>query len=312
MTGVVGAIERSGGSVHWVTLPGGVRLRAACWPAGERGVVLLLNGRTEFIEKYGETVAELQARGFAVWTLDWRGQGASSRALADRAANHVGHFDEYLGDLNHLVDHHVRPSLAGRKLLLLGHSMGGLVGAHFLSRRGALFAAAILSAPMIDFQRGRWGPRWAVGAMVRSMCLLPGQVRRYAPGVPRAPAVNRAFAGNRLTSCPDRHEADLVLLRENPALALGGVTWGWLRAALNSVAALEDPRVIAAIDMHVLVAMAADELVVDNRAIRRFALKLPRGKLVQIEGARHELLRERDPVRTAFWGAVDQFLAGLV
>ena len=43
-------------------------------------VCVLLNGQTEFIEKYFEVIDELRGRGFAVATMDWRGQGGSSRA----------------------------------------------------------------------------------------------------------------------------------------------------------------------------------------------------------------------------------------
>jgi hypothetical protein len=42
-----------------------------------RGTVVLMLGRADFIEKYFETIADLQGRGFAVATLDWRGQGGS-------------------------------------------------------------------------------------------------------------------------------------------------------------------------------------------------------------------------------------------
>ena len=52
----------------------------------------LFQGRAEFIEKYFETVRELRARGFAVATIDWRGQGGSERALADPRKGHVGDF----------------------------------------------------------------------------------------------------------------------------------------------------------------------------------------------------------------------------
>ena len=47
--------------------------------------MVLLQGRAEFIEKYGETVGDLRARGFAVYALDWRGQGHSGRVLRTRA-----------------------------------------------------------------------------------------------------------------------------------------------------------------------------------------------------------------------------------
>ena len=63
--------------------PDGVGLRFARWepPAGRRGTVCIFPGRTEWIEKYFETVRDLRARGFAVAVLDWRGQGLSDRCV---------------------------------------------------------------------------------------------------------------------------------------------------------------------------------------------------------------------------------------
>ena len=58
-----------------------IELRFARWdsPGGKRGTVCVFQGRTEFIEKYFETVNDLRQRGFAVATMDWRGQGHSTR-----------------------------------------------------------------------------------------------------------------------------------------------------------------------------------------------------------------------------------------
>ena len=79
----------------------GVSIRFARWhpPPGRKGTVCLFQGRAEFIEKYFETVRDLRARGFAVATLDWRGQGLSERALSDPFKGHVGDFSEYDTDL---------------------------------------------------------------------------------------------------------------------------------------------------------------------------------------------------------------------
>jgi lysophospholipase len=65
----------------------GVGLRFARWlpPAGRKGTVVLLQGRAEWIEKYFETVRDLRARGFAVATIDWRGQGLSSKPSSSRS-----------------------------------------------------------------------------------------------------------------------------------------------------------------------------------------------------------------------------------
>ena len=61
----------------------GIRLRFARFapPPGRKGTICLFQGRAEFIEKYFETVRDLRARGFAVATMDWRGQGGSQRML---------------------------------------------------------------------------------------------------------------------------------------------------------------------------------------------------------------------------------------
>ena len=74
--------------------PDRVELRFARWapPPGRKGTVCMFQGRAEFIEKYFETVRDLRARGFAVATLDWRGQGLSQRALRDPRKGYVRSF----------------------------------------------------------------------------------------------------------------------------------------------------------------------------------------------------------------------------
>src|SRR4029079_19339894 len=82
--------------------PDGVSLRTVRWPPppGRKGTVCLFQGRAEFIEKYFETVRDLHARGFAVATLDWRGQGLSDRALSDSRKGHIEDFSQYERDLD--------------------------------------------------------------------------------------------------------------------------------------------------------------------------------------------------------------------
>ena len=91
-----------------------------------RGVCVLLNGQTEFIEKYFEVIDELRGRGFAVATMDWRGQGGSSRLTEDSRKSFVGDFSEYDEDLETLMNWIVTPMLAnGRKAGGAGPFDGG-------------------------------------------------------------------------------------------------------------------------------------------------------------------------------------------
>src|SRR3954453_8808978 len=93
-----------------ITTPDGVKLRFARWapPPGRKGTVCLFQGRAEFIEKYFETIRDLRARGFAVATLDWRGQGLSQRGLRNRKG-YVRSFDEYAIALDTFINEVVLP-----------------------------------------------------------------------------------------------------------------------------------------------------------------------------------------------------------
>ena len=57
-----------------------------------------------------------------------------------------------------------------------------------------------------------------------------------------------------------------------------------------------------------LVVLAGADRVVSNQAARRFARRLRQAEMVEIPGARHEILQEALPWRQAFWQAVDDFL----
>lgn len=304
------AIVAAGGTVHWLTAADGVRLRAASWERqgeADRGGILLLSGRTEFIEKYFETVAALRRRGFSVWMLDWRGQGHSGRLLADRAKGHAARFEDFVADLALFIRGTVLPALGDQPLALLAHSMGGNIGLRYLHDHPGVIARAAFSAPMIDFLRGGL-PLWLVRALGGIAGSLSSWSSEYGPGQAARRDDDELFEGNKLTTCPHRFERTRRWLRHDPALHLGGVTWGWLRAAGDSVARIGGPGFAEAIRIPVLIVIAGNERIADNAAIRRFAARLPKGRLEVIPGAEHEILAEADALRACFWEAFDEFM----
>ena len=111
-----------------IKTPDGVSLRFARWepPPGRKGTVCLFQGRSEFIEKYFETVRDLRARGFAVATLDWRGQGLSDRALRNPRKGYVRNFSQYQIDLETFINEVVLPDCPP-PLFALGQSMGATI-----------------------------------------------------------------------------------------------------------------------------------------------------------------------------------------
>ena len=75
------------------------------------------------------------------------------------------------------------------------------------------------------------------------------------------------------------------------------------------MAELERPGVPEAVDIPVLMLAVRGDRLVSWRAIREVAARLPRCQLVTFaDGARHELLREADPVRDRAIAAIDRFL----
>ena len=131
----------------WLRADDGVRLRAGYWPAAPpQGTVLLMQGRTEYLEKYGPWAEELNRAGFDVLSLDWRGQGLSDRLIDNPFPSHITDFADYQRDVIELV------VAAGDMDLpqpwhLLGHSMGGAIGLAALMADLPV-ASAAFSAPM--------------------------------------------------------------------------------------------------------------------------------------------------------------------
>ena len=69
-----------GGSLYITSSIDDRKIRFAIWPKGTKGLIIFFNGRNEYIEKYNEAYKKFQNLGYAVVTLDWRGQGLSDRA----------------------------------------------------------------------------------------------------------------------------------------------------------------------------------------------------------------------------------------
>lgn len=123
-----------------------------------RGTVLIVHGLGEHIGRYESVAARLNSWGWNVVGHDQRGHGASGGARGDMPAQ-----DSLLKDLALVIDE-VRSDerLGAGPLVLLGHSMGGLVAARFVvgglsvSNGGVLPAwfravdALILSSPALD------------------------------------------------------------------------------------------------------------------------------------------------------------------
>lgn len=301
-----------GGVFRWLQREGATRLRYALWhgsvangTATLRGSVVIVPGRTEFIEKYFEVISELIERGFAVAILDVRGQGLSSRALPDRRKGHVDDFEDYTGDLEAWMTQVVAPELP-LPFTLLAHSMGGNIALRYLQRHSGVFERAVLTSPMTGLRFDPLMPP-IMDMMVRTGILFLGRHADLPAGNRSDPLAER-FERNVVTRDRRRFDRTLSLLQSEPKLALGPPTLGWLDAAMKSVAYVMTPRHAQSISIPVLLVSAGHDGIVDIRSHAKLAALLPDCEWLTIDRSEHEILMETDDKRAQFWAAFDRFV----
>ena len=250
-----------------VQTPEGARLLRHWAPdGGARVVIALVHGVHEHSGRYAWLAGQLMLAGAEVWAVDLRGHGQS-----DGERGMVGRFDEYLDDLDLLLDR-ARASAGARPLVVMGHSMGGLVVSRALtSGRLGEVDGVILSSPALGVTASAWLQK-AAPLVARWAPRLPAG-RLDVSQLSRDPAVGRAY-----------REDPLNTVRP-VAAALG---WEILQAVR---AVRERPE---AFDVPLYVFHGTDDGIVPVAATRWLAEAAPPERLTVREhaGLRHETFRE--------------------
>jgi lysophospholipase len=313
----------AGAHIETRAMADGWPLRSLFWPGRPDGPgsVLFLGGRADFAEKYAETFHDLVDASWGVASFDWRGQGRSGRVGDDAMKGDApgGGFDRWLGDLDAMVAwfHAVLPP----PWFAIGHSMGGHLLLRHLAGENCEFERVVLLAPMLGVSARPLGATLA-RALARLMVGL-GQGRRYVagggPNLPRAAGSPRQLL---LTTDPERYGDEGWWVEQDPALALGSSTWGWLAAAFASLDTLLKPppalrgtgegarRVPALqrITTPVLVLVPVSDGLVDNAITQAAVATMAFATLEAIPDAGHELLREASDIRARVLARTLDFL----
>ena len=106
-------------------------------------LLIIVHGYAEHSGRYEALAQALNAAGIEVHAMDHRGHGNSLGA-----PGRIGHFDALVADLRRFVTR-VRADAGGKPLFILGHSMGGLIAAHYLSEAAPGIHGAIFSSPLM-------------------------------------------------------------------------------------------------------------------------------------------------------------------
>jgi len=308
---VPGSSLPQGGQARWLTAPDGTRLRALVWSPESigrekvRGTILLFSGRTEYAEKYFEVIGELISRGFAVATVDWRGQGMSDRALDDPRKGYVRDFAEFDMDLSTFMKD-VAADLP-KPWIGLAHSMGGNVMMRALHDHPDWFEAMVLTAPMLGLNVGGRFASMLVG-LIAKVGNRVGLAQKYLPGSDAKANDEVPFAQNLLTHDRMRYALCQAQIRAMPRVGLGGGTYSWLAAGIRSIKQIMRPDYLAAIKTPLCIFIAETDALITRLSLEEAVQGVAHGEAVFMPGSHHEIMIETDDIRARFWENFDAFV----
>jgi acylglycerol lipase len=254
-------------------------------PEGEvRAVLLIVHGLAEHSGRYMNLVNRFVPLGYAVYGIDHIGHGRSEgRRL------YVERFADYTEPLKTYSDM-VRRWQPDRPVFLVGHSLGGLIGAMYLLSHQAELAGAVLSGPAVKAPSNIPAAIIFVGRVLSVLFPRVGLVPPVnAEGVSRDPAVVKAYLD------------DPLVCRGKITARLGEEILG----AMERVGA-ETNR----IHLPLLILQGGADRLVDPSGAQILYEKVASSdkKLIVYEGFFHEVFNE--PQHDRVLSDVEQWLAG--
>jgi len=248
----------------------GLRLRLYEW-GGPGGTPALLLHSLAAHSHWWDWTAPLLAERFSVVALDLRGHGGS--AWSEPPAYRAG---DYAADIVAVLD-----ALGWRSPLIIGHSLGGYVGAYLAARRPDRVGALVITDTLTQWSENEaaWAER---------------QVERPGPEF-----ANPSEAGSRYRLSPPetkapadwiRHLGEAAVVEHKPGV--------WHYAVDRRVFAHARPDawpLLPGILCPTLVVRGEGSKIMDRDAMLRAATAVQRGQFAEIKDAWHHLILDDPP-----------------
>lgn len=246
-----------------------------------RGVVIVVHGLGEHAGRYAHVASQLNAWGFAVRGYDQCGHGESGGARGSLPTD-----TRLLDDLTDIVDSTRARTPKNTPVILLGHSMGGLVASRFVSLGLRPVDALILSSPALD------------PGMSPFQQFLVAVLPKVAPNLRVGNGVKPQFIS---------HDPAVVKAYCNDPLVHDRIS-----ARLARFIASAGPQTVALAGqwkVPTLLMYAGDDRLINPGGSRRFAAAAPKNVVTTVcfERLYHELFNELDAAPV--FAALRQWLA---
>ena len=243
------------------------------WPLPEglrlRGVMIVVHGLGEHAGRHDELAKRLNSWGFAVRGYDQYGHGESGGVRGS-----IPTPTRLLDDLGDIIDSTRLRMPRGAPLILLGHSLGGLVVARFVSENRRTVEGLVLSSPALD-------P--GLSALQK---LLLATLPRVAPNLTVSNGLDPDFLS---------HDPAVVAAYRRDPLVHDRVSGRMARFIADA-----GPATVACVPqwtVPTLLMYAGDDHLVNPAGSRAFAAKAPQRVVKSrcFDGMYHELFNETDP-----------------
>ncbi|MFV8818902.1 lysophospholipase [Haliea sp. E17] len=173
--------------------PDGLSLYFQYWFAPQpRAVVLIAHGAGEHCSRYQPLASFLTGHGFTVAALDHPGHGKS-----DGTYGHVERFSQYRESLGEFREK-ISADFPGLPIVLLGHSMGGLISADYLIGHQQEFIGCALSGPAIASELEPGALQIGLIRLLSRFLPTLGVMQLEAGGISRDPRVVQEYTSDPL------------------------------------------------------------------------------------------------------------------
>ncbi len=232
-----------------------------------RGVMMIIHGLAEHSGRYGNLVDRLVPAGYAAYGLDHYGHGKSD---GDRA--HVDRFETFIDGLE-CYQAMIQGWHPGLPLFIVGHSMGGLIGAYYLLDHQSGLAGAVLSGPAVKIPSNISAATIFAGKTLSALAPKTRLLPLEAAAISRDPLVVKAYV-------------------TDPLVYTGKMT---ARLSAEMLKAMQRVTAEAAkITLPILILNGGSDRLVDPAAARMLYARIssPDKKLIIYDGFYHEVYNE--------------------
>lgn len=263
------------------------------YPDNAKALIVIAEGRTECIEEHFENIRDLNANGYACAIMDWQGQGLSYRFYDDNSRHHSIGFNHDVMDFSDFVNH--LPTNIPK--ILFAHSMGANITLQYIHDYPDTFKSAFMVAPMYGLQ-----PKRIIRYLSKYILSFVDKIhamKKHAFGQTAWSERTADIIKHKISSDKIRQNLQPYLFKTRPSLRCGGVTFGWLKHALESIEMLQNPDYCKTIKTPIFIAIADKDSIVDNDATKKIAANLPNCEIQIFKKSQHQIHREHDSIRNA-------------